>query len=295
MGKSVLTGAAAALILMGVYFLILAVANGPEHVLEQFMGMWYLILPLVAGFGIQMSLFSFIRSSMKAMTGAVASTGGMTTGSMVACCVHHVTDIVPVLGATALGLFLLQYQSAFMLLGILSNIVGITMMLYLIQKHSLHNGRFPSIFRFNMLNVRNMTAVISAVVFVAFVSLTALSTSPVNAQLQPGGLDLSAKYNSGNGLEISAKPVVSEDGIVFDLSFSTHSGDLDYDFTKISELVDSEGRSYNPLQWNGPPPGGHHISGRLLFPPLEGRPADMSLVIRGVYDVPERVFKWELQ
>jgi hypothetical protein len=59
--------------------------------------------------------------------------GGTTsTAAMVACCAHHVTDVLPILGLTAAATFLTKYQTAFMLVGLGTTLVGIVVMLVIL-------------------------------------------------------------------------------------------------------------------------------------------------------------------
>ena len=44
---------------------------------------------------------------------------------MVACCAHHLVDIVPVAGATGAAAFLINYRVPFMVVGIGVNAIGI--------------------------------------------------------------------------------------------------------------------------------------------------------------------------
>jgi len=61
--------------------------------------------------------------------------GGTTsTVAMVACCAHHVTDVLPILGLTAAAAFLAQYRTAFMLVGLGMNLVGIAVMLVILVR-----------------------------------------------------------------------------------------------------------------------------------------------------------------
>ena len=63
------------------------------------------------------------------------SAGGTTsTIAMVACCAHHVTDVLPILGLTAAATFLAQYRIAFMLVGLGTTLVGIAVMLVILFK-----------------------------------------------------------------------------------------------------------------------------------------------------------------
>jgi hypothetical protein len=58
--------------------------------------------------------------------------GGTSTVAMVACCAHHVTDVLPLLGLSAAAAFLAEYRIPFMLVGLVTNLIGIGVMVYLI-------------------------------------------------------------------------------------------------------------------------------------------------------------------
>lgn len=51
---------------------------------------------------------------------------------MVACCAHHVTDVLPILGLTAAATFLAEYQTAFMLVGLGTTFLGILVILFIL-------------------------------------------------------------------------------------------------------------------------------------------------------------------
>lgn len=159
--RPIVVGAGGSIGLLIIYFGILTWVNSLSHALEQFSEMWYCILILVIGFGIQLGLYSYIRFfTRKKITGAtaeVATAGGISTGSI-----------------------------------------------------------------------------------------------------------------------------------------NTHQGSLDFDLTKISHLEDHKGNMYQPLSWGGSSPGGHHRSGTLSFPRLTEKTKFIKLIIKNVYNVPERVFKWKL-
>jgi hypothetical protein len=123
-----------------VYLLITTLGGGPELFLREFEELWYLLIPLIAGFGLQVGLFSHVRvfGSGQGKKEA-ASAGSVSSGSMIACCAHHVTDVLPFLGLTAAALTLADYQRPLLLLGNLSNLVGTVWMLDIIQKHSIYS------------------------------------------------------------------------------------------------------------------------------------------------------------
>ena len=76
---------------------------------------------------------------------------------------------------------------------------------------------------------------------------------------------------------------------------NSHSGDLSQDIVAVSTLKDNQGREYRPTNWQGSPPGGHHRKGVLEFPALDGAPVSITLVIRQIANVPERIFVWTVE
>ena|SRR3989338_9977504 len=93
----------------------------------QFRQLWYLILPLIAGFGLQVGLFYYLKSLAKSAVGKgmMAASSATSTISMIACCAHHLTDIAPILGLSAVSVWLTAYQQPLLLIGIFSNLAGI--------------------------------------------------------------------------------------------------------------------------------------------------------------------------
>ena len=103
--------------------------------------------------------------------------------------------------------------------------------------------------------------------------------------------------NRENRVRVDVVPVQLEFGksVKFEIRMNTHSGDLSQDLVSASSLKDDSGREYRPAEWQGSPPGGHHRKGVLEFPALNGNTKSVTLVIRGVANVPERIFKWNLE
>jgi hypothetical protein len=66
--------------------------------------------------------------------GAVAASTGTSTAAMLACCAHHLTDILPVIGLSGAAVFVNQYKTPFLWLGIAMNAVGIGYMLWQIHR-----------------------------------------------------------------------------------------------------------------------------------------------------------------
>ena len=282
--------------LLTLYITILVLGNSWEHAVQQVVDWWPWVSVQTIGFGIQVGMFLHIREISKAgnwrgPSSSLAVGGGMSAGSMVACCLHHVTDVLPIVGFSAATLFLIQYQSVFMTLGVLSNIVGLlfmTEMLYSFSDFELFGARIGKIVTtYDFKRIRNISAYASALIFILLMSSALWPVSA--AQSGAGNVEL---VNDLNGVTFTIKPMDYEgEGIAFSTSIDTHSGALDFDLTEISRLVVA-GTSYMPILWDGSPPGGHHRSGVLVFPNPMGKSGEMSLTIIGVGDVPERVFHW---
>ena len=100
-----------------------------------------------------------------------------------------------------------------------------------------------------------------------------------------------------NGVTVDVTPITFAVGqpAKFEVSMNTHSVELGVDLIAVSTLTDDQGKEYRPVSWDGTGPGGHHRSGVLEFPALEGTPRSVTLVIRDIAKVPERVFQWDLE
>lgn len=299
--KHLLRGTAAALLLFAFYLLVLLLVNGAAYTLNHLRSYGFLILPLVAGFGLQAALFSHIQSSVREMrrgaAAGVAASGGISAGSMVACCAHHLADLLPVLGISGALLFLSEYQALFLVAGLLSNLIGITMMLGIIQEQKLYRKGelLARLMRLNMKQARNILIWLSVAVLLssaAFIALTPGQSSPAPGRT----IQLEGITSEGNGVSVTAKPfpVASGTPVQFEIAVDTHSGALDFEMSAIALLQDSNGNTYTPTDWEGSPPGGHHRSGTLAFPALSGNPESIKLVLREVGGVPERTFQWKL-
>lgn len=64
----------------------------------------------------------------------IGASGGTSATAMVACCIHHVTDVLPILGLSAAASFLTRYQRPFMLIGLAMNLIGIGVMLFVLYR-----------------------------------------------------------------------------------------------------------------------------------------------------------------
>jgi Cu+-exporting ATPase len=126
--NSVLYGILAGLGLLLFYLGVVSIFQNIQFAFLNLRSLWYLLIPLSAGFGTQIGLYASIKQTA-AISGAVAGTGGVSAGSMIACCSHFLLNLIPIVGISGLAVFLVKYQPAFLGVGILSNAVGITLMI----------------------------------------------------------------------------------------------------------------------------------------------------------------------
>ena len=138
-------GLAGAILLTSVYFGIVSLAESPQHAVELFWQDRYIVFPIILGFGVQAALYTILKKRLyvpvasAGPSGPLMGAGGATsTAAMVACCAHHVADVLPILGLTAAAAFLAQYRTAFMLVGLGTTMLGIAVMLIILYRARRH-------------------------------------------------------------------------------------------------------------------------------------------------------------
>lgn len=127
--RSVRAGVIASGALALFYAVVVGGASGSlEHLTDQARTDWYLLVPIIAGFGVQVALLVELRHRHRMHAQAMAASGagaGASTAGMIACCAHHIADLVPFLGATGVAAFLTDWRVTFMVVGIGVNAVAI--------------------------------------------------------------------------------------------------------------------------------------------------------------------------
>jgi Cu+-exporting ATPase len=132
--SAAIRGLIAAVALLGLYFLIITfIYSGWEFAFFQFLRYWYWITALVAGFGVQVGLFSFLRARHRIrVSGKVVAVSGTTsTVAMLSCCAHYLFNLAPLIGFSGLAALIGQYQTEIFGIGVLTNLIGIG---YLVSK-----------------------------------------------------------------------------------------------------------------------------------------------------------------
>ncbi|MDP3995754.1 MAG: hypothetical protein Q8P74_00705, partial [bacterium] len=234
--KPVFLGVTAGFFLLFFYFLILTLANSFSHALEQFSQMWYWIAALVAGFGLQVGLYFYIRATFclkqtASPTAAVATSGGISTGSMIACCLHHLADVLPLIGLAAAAVFLTQYQLWFIFLGILSNVIGIVIMLEIIQKHNLAGDFLKKVLVYNMGRIKKVAIGSSLILLLISFFWINNAQTPTGASIADATeakttekLNLSSQVDSRGEVSFEVTPLGFDinNPIKFEVKIDTH-------------------------------------------------------------------------
>jgi predicted neutral ceramidase superfamily lipid hydrolase len=145
-------GLTGSIFLTGLYLGIVSWAESPEHAIDFLWQDRWIVFPLLLGFGLQVALYVMLKKRLFIPVSSVGPSGMMTGASgatstiaMAACCAHHVTDVLPLIGLTAAATFLAEYRTAFMLIGLGTTLIGIVVMLVILvreRRKVLHMSLF---------------------------------------------------------------------------------------------------------------------------------------------------------
>ena len=283
--KAILFGFLGSISLLVFYFFIMFLGkNSLSAALDQLLALRLWIFPLITTFGIEVGLFTYLKSKQH-ISGKSTVVSSTTSGvAMVACCAHHITDILPLVGFSLVATLLTTYQPLFFTIGIVSNIVAIFLLLRQVP--------FPSTIRKQL----KITAIlISPLLILGFGYLLITptnATSSTNSNSE--NKTYQAQENDDKDVAVSATPegLSSTQNVVFDITMNNHQYELSYNLTKIATLTDDKGNTYKPISWNGST-GGHHVSGKLVFPQLTGGVSSVTLTLPQIAGV-DRIFTWKL-
>ena len=129
-------GVLAGLALVGLYLGLVTWAQGFAHARELLWDDRYFVAAIAAGFGLQAGLFVHLRRLLsrrgRGSAAAATATGtGTSSAAMIACCAHHVTEALPLLGLSGAAIFLNDYRIPLMAIGLGVNAMGVAFMLRL--------------------------------------------------------------------------------------------------------------------------------------------------------------------
>src|SRR3989344_1366984 len=129
MNKALVNGILATTILLTVYITVVSLVSGWIFAQEQFRQFWYFVVTLAVGFGIQVGLYSYLKTIIKTVSPKVVATSGATsTAAMISCCAHYLVNILPILGAVGIITVISQYQVQLFWVGLAFNFAGIAYM-----------------------------------------------------------------------------------------------------------------------------------------------------------------------
>lgn len=124
-------GSIAVFVLLAIYVSTVTFVSGWDFMLLQMSKYWYYIGLLATGFGIQVSLYTYLKNAIKqkASPHILAVSGTTSTVAMVSCCAHYLVNLLPILGAVGIITVISQYQVQFFWVGLAFNFAGISYMI----------------------------------------------------------------------------------------------------------------------------------------------------------------------
>jgi hypothetical protein len=159
--KHYIYGIGASIVMLMFYIGIMLIFNPLYYVIEDFISKFVWFSILITLFGVQIGLITYIRNintKRRMSKSQTALSGGISTTSMLACCIHHVTDFIPLIGVSAFTVFLVEFQLYFLIIGILFGVLSILNILIHIQLHSVYEipSSFESLNKFDLFKFRKI-------------------------------------------------------------------------------------------------------------------------------------------
>lgn len=99
--------------------------SGPWYFMKA---KWYFILPLILSFALQMGLFRAIHLQAKRAGAVLSASGGVSTTAMIACCLHNLVLVLPILGLSGVAIFFSVYQNYVFMFSLLFSLGGLVFM-----------------------------------------------------------------------------------------------------------------------------------------------------------------------
>ena len=140
-----LVGLATAAAVLGFYLGLSTLTSSWQFARIQFSVYLWWLLALSLGLGAQATLYTLFRATLRerarrSARKALAASGGISGLAMAACCSHYLAAFLPAIGLPFLSgaaAALEEYQNVFFLVGVLSNLLGIWIMLRMMARHGM--------------------------------------------------------------------------------------------------------------------------------------------------------------
>jgi hypothetical protein len=147
--RSIVLGVLASLGLLAFYVGTIGLVQDWEHAFTQLWEDAPFVAALVAGFGVQVALLAYTRAVQASTSKAGVAVGAGSSGvAMLACCAHHLTDVLPVVGLSAAAGFLGAYKEPLLWLSVAINAGGVIYLVGQLRKAAralaVHNRREPA-------------------------------------------------------------------------------------------------------------------------------------------------------
>jgi Cu+-exporting ATPase len=126
--KSTIYGILGTALLLTIYFSVVGLISGWLFAKNQFLRYWYFFISLTIGFGIQVGLYTYLKTILhqkNTSSSVLAVSGTSSTVAMISCCTHYFVNILPILGAIGIINLISQYQVKLFWLGLVFNVLGI--------------------------------------------------------------------------------------------------------------------------------------------------------------------------
>lgn len=124
--RSIGLGVAGMAAMIALYLSLITPAQGWTHALQQLAADRWFVGLLALAFGVQIGLFTYVRSLHRHVAASgMAASGGMSTTAMLACCAHHLADVLPVVGFSSVAFMLGAYKTPLLWVSLLLNLGGI--------------------------------------------------------------------------------------------------------------------------------------------------------------------------
>jgi hypothetical protein len=121
--------------LLGFYLGTITLAQDWQHALDQLRQDLPFVAALVAGFGLQVGLVTYLRAlHARIRRAGVTASAGASGVAMLACCAHHLTDVLPLLGLSAAAAFLGAYKTPLLWLSVTMNLAGLLYLTLQVRK-----------------------------------------------------------------------------------------------------------------------------------------------------------------
>lgn len=119
--KAVLMGLIHAVGLLAIYGLVMRVLTDSWSIAEtEFLQLRWEMFAVLGTYGLLQATLSFFETLHLKSAKAMASSG-LSSGAMIACCAHHLADLVPFLGFVQVFSIVTEYQSELMFFGAIVN------------------------------------------------------------------------------------------------------------------------------------------------------------------------------